>query len=180
MFVTWHKVCVCVCVRARACVCACVCVWVRVRVVSLSSSLFLLLLFGSVTVAAVSRFRLWCPEHNIFDRSAPRSMGLSVWTVPEVDLVFPCLLAWKEARQTKGGGGGSGQAFAGEGEGGARIRGPENMLLLNLRKVNGGRFLVVPVVTRVSKLQALVYDILPSTSAVSNYAIGSRKLSSNE
>ena len=30
------------------------------------------------------------------------------------------------------------------------------------------------------KLQALVYDILPSTTAVFNYAIGSRKLSANE
>ena len=29
-------------------------------------------------------------------------------------------------------------------------------------------------------LQALVYDILPSATAVSSYAIGSRKLSSNE
>ena len=30
------------------------------------------------------------------------------------------------------------------------------------------------------KLQALVYDILPSATAVSSYAIGSRKLSANE
>ena len=30
------------------------------------------------------------------------------------------------------------------------------------------------------KLLALVYDILPSTSAVFSYAIGSRKLSANE
>ena len=30
------------------------------------------------------------------------------------------------------------------------------------------------------KLQALVYDILPSTTAVFRYAIGSRKLSANE
>ena len=30
------------------------------------------------------------------------------------------------------------------------------------------------------KLQALVYDILPSTTAVFNYAIGSKKLSANE
>ena len=30
------------------------------------------------------------------------------------------------------------------------------------------------------KLQALVYDIPPSTTAVSSYAIGSRKLSANE
>ena len=31
-----------------------------------------------------------------------------------------------------------------------------------------------------SKLQALVYDILPSTTAVFSYAKGSRKLSANE
>ena len=31
-----------------------------------------------------------------------------------------------------------------------------------------------------SKLQALVYDILPSTPAAFSYAIGSRKLSANE
>ena len=30
------------------------------------------------------------------------------------------------------------------------------------------------------KLQALVYDILPSTTAVFSYAIGSKKLSANE
>ena len=30
------------------------------------------------------------------------------------------------------------------------------------------------------KLQALVYDILPSTTAVFSFAIGSRKLSANE
>ena len=30
------------------------------------------------------------------------------------------------------------------------------------------------------KLQALVYDILPSTTAAFSYAIGSRKLSANE
>ena len=30
------------------------------------------------------------------------------------------------------------------------------------------------------KLQALVYDITPSTTAVFSYAIGSRKLSANE
>ena len=32
----------------------------------------------------------------------------------------------------------------------------------------------------VGKLQALVYDILPSTIAVFSYAIGPRKLSANE
>ena len=31
-----------------------------------------------------------------------------------------------------------------------------------------------------TKLQALVYDILPSTTAAFSYAIGSRKLSGNE
>ena len=31
-----------------------------------------------------------------------------------------------------------------------------------------------------SKLQALVYDVFPSTTAVLSYAIGSRKLSANE
>ena len=35
-------------------------------------------------------------------------------------------------------------------------------------------------VTGCSKLQALVYDVLPSTIAVFSYAIGSRKLSANE
>ena len=32
----------------------------------------------------------------------------------------------------------------------------------------------------VTKLQALVYDILPSTTAIFSYAIESRKLSANE
>ena len=32
----------------------------------------------------------------------------------------------------------------------------------------------------IPKLQALVYDILPSTTAVFSYTIGSRKLSANE
>ena len=35
-------------------------------------------------------------------------------------------------------------------------------------------------VTLCSKLQALVYDILTSTTAVFSYAIGSTKLSANE
>ena len=40
---------------------------------------------------------------------------------------------------------------------------------------------VVPsAVSSLCKLQALVYDILPSTTAVFSYAIGSRKLSANE
>ena len=37
-----------------------------------------------------------------------------------------------------------------------------------------------PEVTLRVKLQTLVYDILPSTTAVFSYAIGSRKLSANE
>ena len=37
-----------------------------------------------------------------------------------------------------------------------------------------------PEVTVCSKLQALSYDILPSTTAVFSNAIGSRKLSANE
>ena len=36
------------------------------------------------------------------------------------------------------------------------------------------------LVTAYLKLQALVYDILPSTTAVFSYSIGSRKLSANE
>ena len=39
--------------------------------------------------------------------------------------------------------------------------------------------LALASVTR-PKLQALVYDILPSTTAVFSYAIGSRKLSANK
>jgi len=35
-------------------------------------------------------------------------------------------------------------------------------------------------VRRFNKLQAPIYDILPSTTAVFSYAIGSRKLSANE
>ena len=37
-----------------------------------------------------------------------------------------------------------------------------------------------PVNSQASKLQTLVYDILPSSIAVFSYAIGSRKLSANE
>ena len=36
------------------------------------------------------------------------------------------------------------------------------------------------IVLSVPKPQALVYDILPSTTAAFSYAIGSRKLSANE
>ena len=39
---------------------------------------------------------------------------------------------------------------------------------------------VASAVLSVPELQALVYDILPSTTAVFSYAIGSRKLSANE
>ena len=39
---------------------------------------------------------------------------------------------------------------------------------------------VASTVILVPTLQALVYDILPSTTAVFSYAIGSRKLSANE
>ena len=39
---------------------------------------------------------------------------------------------------------------------------------------------VASTVILVTKLQAMVYDILPSTTAVFSYAIGSRKLSANE
>ena len=42
-----------------------------------------------------------------------------------------------------------------------------------------GRYAASTVIL-VPKLQALVYDILPSTTAVFSYAIGSRKLSANE
>ena len=46
--------------------------------------------------------------------------------------------------------------------------------------VTGPRSYQQETVTVESKLQALVYDILPSTTAVFSYAIGSRKLSANE
>ena len=39
---------------------------------------------------------------------------------------------------------------------------------------------VASTVLLVPRLQTLVYDILPSTTAVFSYAIGSRKLSANE
>ena len=38
----------------------------------------------------------------------------------------------------------------------------------------------LPPTRSAPKLQALVYDILPSTTAVFSYALGSRKLSANE
>ena len=43
-----------------------------------------------------------------------------------------------------------------------------------------GRTPLIATHTVLHKLQALVYDILPSTTAVFSYAIGSRKLSANE
>ena len=46
---------------------------------------------------------------------------------------------------------------------------PASLIALNMVSVNCK-----------PKLQALVYDILPSTTAVCSYAIGSRKLSANE
>ena len=39
---------------------------------------------------------------------------------------------------------------------------------------------MLPGDSRLHTLQALVYDILPSTTAVFSYVIGSRKLSANE
>ena len=42
------------------------------------------------------------------------------------------------------------------------------------------RWLFPAIFREARKLQALVYDILPSTTAVFSYAIGSRKLSANE
>ena len=40
--------------------------------------------------------------------------------------------------------------------------------------------IVVVMYIHSTTLQALVYDILPSTTAIFSYAIGSRKLSANE
>ena len=40
--------------------------------------------------------------------------------------------------------------------------------------------LLLLLVVVLIKLQALVYDILPSTTAVFSYAVGPRKLSANE
>ena len=48
------------------------------------------------------------------------------------------------------------------------------MLTCMLGRYDASTLLLVP------KLQALVYDILPSTTTVFSYAIGSRKLSANE
>ena len=39
---------------------------------------------------------------------------------------------------------------------------------------------IVQYISRHAKLQALVYDILPSTTAVFSYAVWSRKMSANE
>ena len=43
-----------------------------------------------------------------------------------------------------------------------------------------GVIVLHPTVWSARELQALVYDILPSTTAVFRYAMGSRKLSANE
>ena len=48
------------------------------------------------------------------------------------------------------------------------------MFTCTFRRCLASTVLLVP------KLQALVYDILPSTTAVFSYAIGFRKLSANE
>ena len=48
------------------------------------------------------------------------------------------------------------------------------------REINWPRSEAVHIVAIGFKLQALIYDILPSTTAVFSDAIGSRKLSSNE
>ena len=48
-------------------------------------------------------------------------------------------------------------------------------------KVNSGEKLLWPLLLGIKpKLQALVYDILPSTTAVFSYTLGPRKLSANE
>ena len=55
---------------------------------------------------------------------------------------------------------------------------PSNQRFSPSERVFG--FAVMTTLTLRAKLQALVYDILPSTTAVFRYAIGSRKLSANE
>ena len=60
-------------------------------------------------------------------------------------------------------------------------RWPGDWWELSRRKVSWTRYKLDPWTHCVSlKLQALVYDILPSTIAVFSYAMGPRKLSSNE
>ena len=57
------------------------------------------------------------------------------------------------------------------------------VVALGTRRVGGAERERSPPDSQVrvwSQLQALVYDILPSTTAVFSYAIGSRKLSANE
>ena len=51
-----------------------------------------------------------------------------------------------------------------------------------LQNLLAGKFAKASVISSKAcpKLQALVYDVLPSTTAVFSYAIGSRKLSANE
>ena len=57
-----------------------------------------------------------------------------------------------------------------------------NTIHPTLRASLSGTFLqtLPDLVTVRHKLQAVVYDIFPSTTAVFSYAIGSRKLSANE
>ena len=75
-------------------------------------------------------------------------------------------LAWQQWNVGFGGGGGG---CGGGGGGGGGVVAP-----------NASHAAVPPPPFLRGKLQALVYDILPSTTAVFSYAIGSRKLSANE
>ena len=56
----------------------------------------------------------------------------------------------------------------------------EQLLRLQKLRLRKGMARIRFRVRRKAKLQALVYDILPSTTAVFSYAIGSRKLLANE
>ena len=92
-------------------------------------------------------------------------------------------------------------ALAWDGGGGSLVSGRDGRLLttsagtLDTQRCRGRRWLLLAPSVSVavggmgpagaldwdsSKLQTLVYDILPSTSAVFSYVIGSRKLSANE
>ena len=55
-----------------------------------------------------------------------------------------------------------------------------SVLSFTLHKMANHVWSCPPALLHWHKLQALVYDILPSTTAVFHYAIGSRKLSANE
>ena len=52
--------------------------------------------------------------------------------------------------------------------------------LTRVRIPGVARYFFLPRVIFQSKLQTLVYDILPSTTAAFSYAIGSRNLSANQ